>query len=195
MTALTLQKQQSLTLTKPDGAALTQVRLGLGWDAVKSSGFRGFFGGGGEIDLDASAILISGQRVADTVYYGQLRSSDGSIQHSGDNLTGAGDGDDEQIVVDLTRIPSNIDKVVFVITSYSGQTFAQVENVFARVVDLSGRENEVVRYDLGRDGGNGTANIIAKLTRNGQGAWDFTALGTPGTGKTPNKLHNAAIIA
>ena len=192
---LTLQKQQSLTLTKPDGAALTKVRLGLGWDAVNSGGLRGLFGGGGEIDLDASAILISNGRVADTVYFGQKTSRDGSIRHSGDNLTGAGDGDDEQIVVDLTRIPADIDKVVFVITSYSGQTFAQVENVFARVVDLSGRENEVVRYDLGRDGGSDTANVIAKLTRNTSGGWDFTAIGTSAKGRTADRLHNAALTA
>lgn len=195
MAALTLQKQQSLTLAKPDGAALTKVRLGLGWDEVKRGGFRGLFGGGGDIDLDASAILVGRGQVLDTVFFGQLRSADGSIRHSGDNLTGQGEGDDEQIVVDLDRIPKSIDKVVFVITSYSGQTFDQVENVFARVVDLSGRENEVVRYDLGRDGGNGTANIIAKLTRNAQGTWDFTALGIPATGKTPGKLHAAAVTA
>lgn len=190
MTALTLQKQQSLSLTKADGTALTKVRLGLGWDEIKRTGLRGLFGGG-EIDLDASAILVGGGRVLDTVYYGQLRSRDGSVRHTGDNLTGAGDGDDEQILVDLNKVPNNVDKIVFVITSYSGQCFDQVENVFARVVDLSGAENEVVRYDLGRDGGNGTANVIAKFTRTGSG-WEFTALGTPAQGKTPNKLYDLA---
>ncbi|SDH48920.1 TerD family protein [Microbacterium sp. 77mftsu3.1] len=194
MTALTLQKSQSLTLAKADGSALTKVRLGLGWDAVRKGGFFGFLGST-EIDLDASAILISGTREVDTVFYGHLRSGDGSIRHTGDNLTGDGDGDDEQIIVDLQAVPASVDKIVFVITSYSGQTFDQVENVFARVVDLSGgREEEVVRYDLGTDGGNGTANIIAKLTRTGSG-WDFTALGTPAKAKTPSKLVPAAISA
>lgn len=196
MTALTLQKNQALTLAKPDGTGLTKVRLGLGWDAKRASGgLRGLLGGrSGEVDLDASAILIGNGRVTDTVYYGQLRSTDGSITHTGDNLTGDGDGDDEQIIVDLTRIHPAIDTVVLVITSYSGQTFDQVENVFARVVDIAGGQGEVVRYDLGRDGGTGTGNIIAKLTRNGQG-WDFTALGTPANGKTPSKLHSAALAA
>jgi tellurium resistance protein TerZ len=195
MTTLTLAKNESLSLAKSDGSALTKVRLGLGWDVAPAGGLRGLFGGGGDIDLDASAILIGGGRVVDTVYFGQKSSRDGSIRHSGDNLTGAGDGDDEQIVVDLASIPRSVDKVVFVITSYSGQTFAQLKNVFARVVDISSREEEVVRYDLGRDGGSDTANVIAKLTLNAAGAWDFTALGTPATGRTPDKLHTAALNA
>jgi tellurium resistance protein TerZ len=197
MTALTLQKNQALSLAKPDGTGLTKVRLGLGWDAKRASGglLGGLFGGrGGEIDLDASAILIGDGRVLDTVYFNQLRSTDGSITHTGDNLTGEGEGDDEQIIVDLTRIDPRVYAVVFAITSYSGQTFDQVENVFARVVDIAGSQGEVVRYDLGRNGGNGTANIIAKLTRNGRG-WDFTALGAPANGKTPGKLHADVLAA
>ena len=194
MTTLTLQKNQSLSLAKADGSALTKVQLGLGWDAVRKGGLRGLLGDAGEIDLDASAILVGGGRVQDTVFYGQLTSRDGSIRHTGDNLTGQGDGDDEQIVVDLNAIPANIDKVVFVITSYSGQTFNKVENVFARVVDISGTGQEVVRYDLGANTGDGTANIIAKLTRSA-GGWAFTALGTPANGRTPSKLNDHAIHA
>lgn len=193
MAALTLQKSQSLTLAKTDGAGLTRVRLGLGWDAART-GLRGLFGGGGEIDLDASAILVGNGRVTDTVFYGQLRSLDGSIRHTGDNLTGDGDGDDEQILVDLTRIPAHVDKVVFTVTSYSGQKFTQVRNAYVRVVDLTAGEREVVRYTLGADGGASTANIIAKITRTGDG-WAFTALGTPTTGKTPSTLHSEAIHA
>lgn len=195
MTTLTLQKNQSLTLEKPSGGALTQVRLGLGWDPVKAKGLRGMFSGGPDIDLDASAILIGPRGVIDTVFYGQLTSKDGALRHTGDNLTGDGDGDDEQIIVDLAHVDRDVEKIVFVITSYSGQRFTDVENVFARVNDLSAAgQPEVVRYDLGTGGGTGTANVIAKLSRTPSG-WSFTALGIPENGKTPSKLHSAALSA
>jgi tellurium resistance protein TerZ len=176
--ALSLQKGSSLSLTKEDGSALTKVRLGLGWDAAK----RGLFGGG-EIDLDASAVLLSasGQPV-DIVYFGQLGSKDGSVRHSGDNLTGAGDGDDEQIAVNLAAVPANVQSVVFVITSYSGQKFNSVKNVYARVVDTTASEKEVVRYNLA-ESDNTTANVIAKVSRQGSG-WAFTAIGEYTNGKT-----------
>lgn len=189
MAGISLTKDQSLSLVKDNGQALTTVRLGLGWDAVK----RGLFGKTREIDLDASAILIGNGRVIDTVAFNQLTSKDGSVRHSGDNLTGAGDGDDEQIVIDLARVSASVDTIVLVITSYSGQTFDQVSNVFARVVDLTAGEKEVVRYDLANAGAQ-TGNVIAKLTRNGA-SWDFTALGTPGSGRVARDLHNAAAAA
>jgi tellurium resistance protein TerZ len=185
---ISLTKDQAISLVK-DGRGLSNVRLGLGWDAAK----KGLFGKTTDIDLDASAILVSGSRVLDTVFYGQLTSKDGALRHTGDNLTGDGDGDDEQILIDLDRVNPSVDKIVLVITSYSGQTFTDVQNVFARVIDLSGPNREVVRYDLA-DGGNGTANIIAKLTRTPTG-WTFTALGTSATGKTPSKLTDHAISA
>lgn len=174
---LSLNKGSSLSLKKDDGSVLTNVRLGLGWDAAK----RGLFGGG-EIDLDASAVMLSGSNVVDTVYFGQLRSNDGSIVHSGDNLTGAGDGDDEVINVDLTRIPANVQSVVFVITSYSRQKFSTVKNVFARVIDATNGNKEVVRYNLA-ESANSTANVIAKITRDGNG-WAFAAIGEFTDGKT-----------
>lgn len=185
---ISLNKGQGISLTKQNGSPLSKIRLGLGWDAVSSGGGFFGFGGGGEIDLDASAILFDASgREVDVVYYGQLKSRDGSIRHSGDNLTGAGDGDDEQIVVDLTSIPSNVQTVVFTINSYSGQKFNQVKNVFARVVDLSdGRETETVRYDLA-ESKNNTGVLIAKVARNGAG-WDFTAIGEFSDGKTASKM-------
>ena len=189
---ITLKKGNTLSLKKQDGSALTKVRLGLGWDAVKRGGFfGGLFGGGGqEIDLDASAVLLDGSgNVEDIVFYNHLYSKDGSVRHTGDNLTGDGDGDDEQIVVDLNTVPSNIKNIVFVITSYSGQKFDEVENVFARVVDLSGgAEKEFVRYDLA-DSHHSTANVIAKLTRTGNG-WEFAAIGDFTNGKTPHETVN-----
>ncbi|WP_159602646.1 TerD family protein [Agromyces humi] len=193
MSTLTLTKNQSLSLTKQDGSALTKVTLGLGWDAAKRGGFFG--GGGGNIDLDASAILLTADKqVVDVVSFSQLRSKDGSIRHTGDNLTGAGDGDDEQIVVDLPNVPANVDAIVLVVTSYQGQTFNKVANVFARVVDnTDARNTETVRYNLA-DTGNLTGTVIAKITRAGAG-WQITALGTPANGRTAKDLIPAAKAA
>jgi tellurium resistance protein TerZ len=189
---VSLNKGAALSLKKADGSALTKVILGAGWDTVKKGGFRGLMGGGGEIDLDASALLFAGSKLEDTVYFGRLNSRDGSVRHSGDNLTGAGDGDDEQIVVDLARVPANITSIVFTINSYSGQTFDKVENVFARVVDVSsGREVEVARYNLA-ESQNNTANVIAKLSRNA-GGWEFTAIGEFTNGRTADSLAPTAV--
>jgi len=189
---ISLSKGGSINLQKADGSALTNVRLGLGWDSVKKGGFFG--GGGGEIDLDASAILFDAQGNAlDFVWFSQLASKDGSIRHSGDNLTGDGDGDDEQIVVNLSAVNPQVQSIVFVITSYSRQTFDRVANVFARVVDLSAGENEVTRYDLA-NGGNNTASVIAKLQRSGAG-WAFVAVGNPANGRTvKDVLKDAAAV-
>lgn len=191
---ISLAKGQGISLTKANGSPLSVIRLGLGWDAVSTGkkGMFGFGGGGGEIDLDASAILFdTAGNAVDVVYYGQLNSKDGSIRHSGDNLTGDGDGDDEQIVVDLSRIPASVKDVVFTINSYSGQKFNQVANVFARVVDLSdGRETETVRYNLGESKSN-TGVVIAKATRSGAG-WEFKALGEFSDGKTAHQMVNFA---
>jgi tellurium resistance protein TerZ len=193
--AISLAKGGSLSLKKDDGSNLTTVTLGLGWDEVKQGGLRGLFGGGGgggAIDLDASAILFDSRgSLVEIVYYGQLKSSDGSVRHSGDNLTGAGEGDDEQIVVDLARIPATVKTVVFTINSYSGQTFNQIKNVFARVVDSSaGKNTEVVRYNLA-ESKNDTANIIAKITRQGS-EWVFSAIGEFTNGKTASKVVDTA---
>lgn len=189
---ISLTKGASLSLTKPDGSALTKVRLGLGWDAVKKRGLFG--GGGGEIDLDASAILFDAKKnVVDMVWYGQLQSRDGSIRHSGDNLTGDGDGDDEQIVVDLSKVSSTVQSIVLVITSYSRQSFDKIENVFARVVDLTNGENEVTRYDLA-NGGNHTAKIVATISRAATG-WTIKAVGDSANGRTVNDVLNEAQAA
>lgn len=194
--AVSLTKGSAISLTKKDGNALEQVFLGLGWDEVKKK--RGFFGafsgGGGEIDLDASAILFNqaGEPV-DYVWYSQLTSRDGAIRHTGDNLTGAGDGDDEQILVDLRRIPASVEAIVFVITSYSGQKFSSIENVFTRVVDTSqSKSEEIVRFEPSTgDASNNTAMVMAKIFRDGSG-WKFGAVGVPTDGK---HVKSAAVIS
>lgn len=191
---LSLAKGQSLSLKKDDGGALTRVTLGLGWDPVKKKGLFGGFSGGGDIDLDASVIFFDANKnVLDTVYYGSLRSKDGSVQHSGDNLTGDGDGDDEQIVVDLSRVNASVQSLVFVITSYSGQKFSQLENVFCRLVDNSAGAKEFVRYNLA-DNSNTTGMVMATVSREGSG-WAFKAVGAPCNGKTAGDVVNDAKAA
>lgn len=193
--AISLEKGSVLSLRKSDGGQLTKVLMGLGWDEVQQK--KGLFGGfkpSADIDLDASVIMLDGsKRVVDTVYYGSpnLRSKDGSIRHAGDNLTGSGDGDDEQISVDLSAVPASVQTLVFVITSYSGQTFDQIENVFCRLADVSsGRESEIVRFDL-KERANKTGMIMAKVYRSGS-EWVFAAVGASGTGKTAHALHDLA---
>src|SRR4051794_35356923 len=109
------------------------VRMGLGWDPIKK---RGMFGSREiEVDLDASAIMFADQQPVDVAFYNNLRSKDGSILHTGDNVTGQGDGDDESIIVDLSRVPAHVTTIFFAVTSYSGHTFQQIENAFCRLVD------------------------------------------------------------
>jgi tellurium resistance protein TerZ len=179
--SVSLSKGQTVSLTKANGSGLTHVRMGLGWDAVKK---KGFFGGSKSqsIDLDASAVLYdTGHAVVDQVWFQQLRSQDGAVQHTGDNLTGEGEGDDESIVVHLDRLPSNIATIVFLVNSFTGQNFSQIENAFCRLVDETNGQ-EIARYDLTGSGSH-TAQIMAKVSRNGDG-WAMTAIGTIANGRT-----------
>lgn len=182
---LSLEKGQSLSLTKQGGGALTKIRLGLGWDSAAPVK-RGFFGRAkaAEVDLDASAIFFDASgKVLDTVWFQQLTSKDKSTQHTGDNLTGAGEGDDETILVDLSRVSPAVTQIVFVITSYSQQTFDVVENAFSRVVDDSAPGSpEVARYQL-TDSGSHTAMIMSKVSRDGAG-WTFKAVGERANGRS-----------
>ncbi|WP_040519118.1 TerD family protein [Gordonia aichiensis] len=173
-----LVKGQKVTLRKDGGVALTRVRMGLGWDPVK----RGFFGGSRNIDLDASVLTYSRGSLAETVYFGQLRSRDGSIIHSGDNLTGAGDGDDEVISVNLQAIPPNIDNLAFIVTSYRGQTFQEIENAFCRLVDDT-TGAELARFTL-QGGMPFTGVLMAVMSRSGSD-WKMRAVGDGFKAKTP----------
>jgi tellurium resistance protein TerD len=172
--ALSLQKGGNLSLSKTD-PTLTQLLIGLGWDPRSTDGV--------EFDLDASAFLLgSNGKVrsdADFIFYNQLKSSDGSIEHTGDNRTGAGDGDDEVLKVDLSRVPADIDKVVFTVTIHDAdlrkQNFGQVGGAFIRVINET-TNAEVVRYDLAEDASTETAMIFAELYRH-NGEWKFRATG------------------
>ncbi|CAL9537318.1 General stress protein 16U [Streptomyces sp. enrichment culture] len=170
---VTLAKGGNVSLSKaaPD---LTQVMVGLGWDARSTTG--------APFDLDASALVCGGGRVLGDewfVFYNQLTSPDGSVEHTGDNLTGEGDGDDESILVDLSRVPDRCDRIVFPVSIHladeRGQTFGQVGNAFIRVVNQAdGRE--LARYDLSEDASTETAMIFGELYRH-QGEWKFRAVG------------------
>ena len=155
--------------------------MGLGWDAVKK---RGFFGGlkMQTIDLDASCLMFDGNgRLLDQVWFNQLQSKDGAVVHTGDNLTGAGVGDDESIIVDLTRLSPTVATLVFVVNSFTGQNFSQIENAFCRVVD-STTEVELAKFEL-TGSGTHNAQVMAKLTRSAQG-WEMTAIGAIANGRT-----------
>src|SRR3954447_22076905 len=131
---VSLSKGQSVSLVKQDGGGLRNVRMGLGWDAVRK---KGLFGSRAQsIDLDASALLFdAGGNLVDQVWFQQLTSADGSIQHTGDNRTGAGEGDDESIRVDLAAVPPRVQTIVFTVNSFTGQDFSQIENAFCRLID------------------------------------------------------------
>lgn len=179
--AINLEKGQKINLQKADGSSLQQVFLGVGWDVVKSKGFFGF-GGGGNIDLDASVILFDeNKKMLDVVYFGQLQSRDGSIRHSGDNLTGAGSGDDEVIRVNLNQIPAQVKSLVFTVNSFRGQSFEKVENAFCRLVDQS-NNHEIASYKLSSQGAH-TGLIIAKIYRHND-AWKMHAIGENVHGRT-----------
>lgn len=180
--SVSLSKGQSLSLSKEASGALSKVVMGLGWDPIKKKGFLGFMGGQKSIDLDASCVLFDGSKhKVDQVWFRQLRSKDGSIVHTGDNLTGAGEGDDEQIIVDLSAVPANVQSLVFVVNSFTGQNFSQVENAFCRIVDQSTNQ-ELARYDLSCQG-NHTAQIMVKVYRQ-DNEWKVHAIGENASGRT-----------
>ncbi|WP_201597195.1 TerD family protein [Psychrobacter vallis] len=195
--AISLQKGQKISLNKEAGGELTQVKLGLGWDVAqgpqdKKGGFLGkLFGGGSgdSIDLDASCIMFdSNKQAVDAIWFNQLQSKDGSILHTGDNRTGDGDGDDEVINVDLSKIPANVVSLVFTVNSFTGQTFETVSNAFCRIVNADNNA-EVARYNLSAQGGH-TAMIMAKVYRHNN-EWKMHAIGETASGRTFHDLMPA----
>lgn len=187
--AINLQKGQRVDLTKGN-PGLSKIMVGLGWDPVQKSGGGGLlgslFGGGGgaNIDCDASVIMLGENEKLksnkDVIYFGNLKSSDGSVQHTGDNLTGAGDGDDEQVLIDLSRVPAHIHKMVFVVNIYDSvkrkQHFGMIQNAFIRVVN-SGNNQELIHYNLTDNYSGSTSLIVGEIYRYGSD-WKFAAVGT-----------------
>ena len=174
--AVSLAKGQKVDLTKTN-PGLKEVLIGLGWDTNR-------YDGGHDFDLDAAAFLLGGNGKvtsdADFVFYNNLKHSSGSVEHLGDNLTGEGDGDDEEIKIDLSKVPAEIEKIDFTVTIHEAeerkQNFGQVENAFIRIVDAT-NNNELIRYDLGEDFSIETAVVVGELYRN-NGEWKFQAVGS-----------------
>lgn len=184
--AINLQKGQKISLDKEAGVKLTKIIMGLGWDPVKTKGFLGFGSKTQEVDLDASCILFDEQgNQVDAAWFRQLKSRDGSVIHTGDNRTGAGDGDDEQISVDLSRVPANVKSLVFTVNSFTGQNFSQIENATCRIINASNNQ-EVARFNLSTLGAH-NAQIMAKLYRHGD-EWKMHAIGEIGNGRTFDEL-------
>ena len=189
--SVNLQKGQKISLDKEAGTTLTKITMGLGWDAVKTKGLFGFGSKSETIDLDASCVLFDeSNQACDIVWFRQLKSRDGSIVHTGDNRTGAGDGDDEQIIVDLANVPANVKSLVFTVNSFTGQSFAQVQNAFCRIINASNNK-EIAKYDLSVQGSH-TAQIMAKLYRH-NGEWKMHAIGENGNGRTFDDLMSQII--
>ncbi|MEU0844345.1 TerD family protein [Streptomyces sp. NPDC005962] len=171
---VSLSKGGNVSLTK-EAPNLTAVVVGLGWDARTTTG--------SDFDLDASALLTNteGKVASDQnfVFFNNLKSPDGSVEHTGDNITGEGEGDDEQIKVNLAGVPADVSKIVFPVSIYDAETrqqsFGQVRNAFIRVVNQADG-NELARYDLSEDASTETAMVFGELYRNGA-EWKFRAIG------------------
>lgn len=189
--AVSLGKGQKIDLTK-QAPGLSRVRMGLGWDPVKKGGLFGKLlgGGGAAIDLDASCLMYDDARqLVETVWFRQLNSADGSVTHSGDNRTGEGDGDDETISVDLGRLPTRVTALVFIVNSFRGQTFNEVENAACRLLDEKSG-TEIARFDLKEKGAH-TGVVMAVLSRDGE-TWSMRAVGKPAGGRTAEEMSRFA---
>lgn len=183
--SISLKKGQRVSLSK-DNAGLSKIIVGLGWDEVQQSrggGLGRLFGARPqEIDCDASAILLKDGKLTnmqDLVYFGNLSHKSGTVNHMGDNLTGAGDGDDEQIIIDLSRVPEEYDRIVIVVNIYQAvrrkQHFGMIENAFIRLVDAR-NNNEMCKYNLTENYSGMTAMIFGEVYRH-NGEWKFNAIG------------------
>lgn len=174
--SVNLSKGQKVDLTKGN-PGLCKLLIGLGWDTNK-------YDGGADFDLDSAAFLLAANGKvasdADFVFYGNLQHASGSVLHQGDNLTGFGDGDDEQIKIDLSKVPASVEKIDFTVTIYDAeerrQNFGQVENAFIRILDES-NDAELIRFDLGEDFSVETAVVVGELYRH-NGEWKFNAIGS-----------------
>ena len=188
--SISLQKGQKVSLSK-DNAGLGTIVVGLGWDEVQKKG--GFFAPKPQaIDCDASAIMLRNGKLvdqADLVYFGNLTHGTGTVKHMGDNLTGAGEGDDEQIIIDLANVPQAYDRIVIVVNIYQAvqrkQHFGMIQNAFIRLVDTR-NNNEMCKYNLTDDYSGMMAMIFGEVYRH-NGEWKFNAIGQgtndPGLGE------------
>ena len=180
-----LTKGQELVLATDEGQPLSRLRMGLGWDKARTAGPLGT--GAPDIDLDASAVAFADGQLADLAFYNNLETRDGSVVHLGDNLTGRGEGDDEVLSVDLSRVHPKIDTIVFLVSSYQGHTFEWINNAYVRLLDDNGVE--LARFTL-TGGLPQTGMAMAKLFRDG-GQWKLKAIGEGIAVKIPTESVNA----
>ena len=170
-----LTKGQDLPLEETEGRPLTRLRMGLGWAKHPTAGAIGT--GAPEIDLDATAVQFAGGQLFDLAFYNNLRTRDGSVEHLGDNLTGRGEGDDEVLAVDLERVYSRVDRIVFLVSSYHGHSLEWVSRAYCRIVDAADPDQEVelARFRLSlevRD----TGVVMAAIVRTDAG-WTLRTIG------------------
>jgi tellurium resistance protein TerZ len=187
--AIKLKKGGKISLAKGDGNGLRVVKIGLAWDPIKkeSGGIFGMFKSTSmeAVDLDASCVIRqNGSFQNNAVYFGNLRAFGGAIQHSGDNLTGEGDGDDETIVVDLTKLPDSVDQLTFTISSFRGQTFSKIQTAYCHIRDESGAI--LAEFDMA-GGVDKTGIVVGTVTRTGN-VWEFEAVGEYKNGRTFKEL-------
>ena len=171
--SVNLNKGGKISLLKSSGESLEKISVGLGWGRK-----RGFLGTKSDVDLDASALLYdNSSTLVDVVFFGKLATDDGSVVHTGDDLAGGGQETEpnEVINLDLNRVPGNVKSVVFVVNSYSGESFKGIPFAFSNVVDRS-TSTEICRYNLSTDGGNYKGFVIAKVSKAGA-IWEFNAIG------------------
>lgn len=192
--SVNLQKGQKVELKKSNGGSLHKVMVGLGWDEVKQK--RGFFAPKPQdIDCDASAFVCRNGKLLspeDVVYFGNLTHKSKAVNHMGDNLTGEGEGDDEQILVDLINLPSEYDKIIFVVNIYKAmerkQHFGLIEHAFIRICDAETNQ-ELCKYNLSENYDNMTAMVFGELYRYNE-AWKFNAIGQPTKDNSIGELAN-----
>ena len=191
MMVVNLQKGQRVDLTKGN-AGLNRIVVGLGWDPVEQK--RGFFSSApANIDCDSSVIMLQNDRLADNqdiVYFGRLKSECGSVVHSGDNLTGEGNGDDETIIVSLNDVPAKYNKLVFVVNIYDSykrkQHFGMIRNAYIRIINPTNNQ-ELIRYNLSDDYDGQTSLITGEIYRHND-EWKFAALGNSTQDRSVSEL-------
>ena len=182
-----LTEGQELTLTAVDGKPLTRVKMAVGWDHAPTAGFIG--SGAAPIDLDASAVQFAGDQFFDLAFFNHLATRDGSVVHLGDNTTGKGEGDDEVITVDLSRVYAKVESILFLVTSYQGHSLEYIRNAYCRLIDDN--DTELARFTITL-GVRETGLVMAKLFRDGS-SWKLRAIGAGIALKTPTDSIEALL--
>jgi len=180
-----LAKGEELVLATEDGQPLTRLTIGLGWDKARTAGFIGT--GAPDIDLDASAVEYAGGQLFDFAFYNNLQTRDGSVVHLGDNLTGRGEGDDEVLTLDLSRVYRQVDTIIFLVTSYQGHSLEWINHAYCRLMDVD--DVELARFTL-TGGVSQTGLVMAKLFRDGE-QWTLRAIGEGIAVKIPTESVEA----